>query len=470
MNTEDTVRKNEDKKAGKSPFRRFVVYISRKFDLGQDPERQAEAVESIKKNVEFRGTNLWILIFAILIASLGLNINSTAVVIGAMLISPLMGPTMGIGLALGINDFELMKRSFRNYIFMVVVSVITSAIYFWVSPISHAQSELLARTNPTVYDVLIAFFGGVAGILAYSRQDKTSMVIPGVAIATTLLPPLCTAGYGIATLQWKFIGSALFLFFINTVFIAIATYLMVRFLKYPHKVFIDKARERRVKNYMAVIVVAALIPSLIMSYNIVQRTVFESSAERFVTTVFQFPDTQVIDYSYEYRPQGGISQITAILVGEALSDETIRHIRAQMPGYGLTDVDLTVRQSTQDDKLDLGTLAVSYTQLLDEKNRKISELETLVAGAADTLAMRDISREAAAVVDNIATISVSQQIKYTVEGVPRDTVLVGIVSPVDPKKGIDSEKLARWLGARAKSASVKIYVEDKPAATGAQNK
>ena len=449
----------EKTEGAKSPPQRFFAYLSRKFDLGQDPDRQAEAVESIKKNVEFRGTNLWVLIFAILIASLGLNINSTAVVIGAMLISPLMGPTMGIGLALGVNDFELMKRSFRNYMFMVVVSVITSALYFWVSPISHAQSELLARTNPTVYDILIAFFGGMAGILAQSRQDKTSMVIPGVAIATTLLPPLCTAGYGIATLQWKFIGSALFLFFINTVFIAIATYVMVRFLKYPHKVFIDKVRERRVKNYMGVIVVAALIPSIVMSYNIIQRTVFENSADRFVSNVFQFADTQVIDYSYQYRTPTDNSKITVILVGEPLSEEMMEHIRAQRDGYGLHDADLVVRQSSKDDKLDLSTLAVSYTQLLDEKNRRIGELESQLSGVADTLAVRDISREAGTVTDNVGRLSVSQQVEYDTQGMPRDTVLVGIVSPADPKKAVDTEKLGRWLGTRTKSGRVRIYVE-----------
>ena len=173
-------------------FRRFV---RGRFDLSEDKASESEVIENIRKGIEFKGTNLWVLVFATFIASLGLNVNSTAVIIGAMLISPLMGPIMGIGLSVGINDFELMKRSLRNFGFMVLVSIATSTFYFVISPLSNAQSELLARTVPTTYDVLIALFGGLAGIVAQSRKDRTSTVIPGVAIATALMPPLCTAGF-----------------------------------------------------------------------------------------------------------------------------------------------------------------------------------------------------------------------------------------------------------------------------------
>ena len=166
-------------------------FLTRHFDLRQEKEDEEETIESLKKGVEFRGTNLWVLIFAIFLASLGLNTNSTAVIIGAMLISPLMGPIMGFGLGLGIADFDLVKRSLRNYLTATLFSVVTATIYFLISPISEAQSELLARTSPTIYDVLIAFFGGLAGIVAGSTKSKGN-VIPGVAIATALMPPLCT--------------------------------------------------------------------------------------------------------------------------------------------------------------------------------------------------------------------------------------------------------------------------------------
>ncbi|MFW9613757.1 MAG: TIGR00341 family protein, partial [Macellibacteroides fermentans] len=237
-----------DKRVFRSKLADFFV---RNFDVRQDKEDELETIDTISKGIEFKGTNLWVLIFATFIASLGLNTNSTAVIIGAMLISPLMGPIMGFGVGLGISDFDMIKRSFRNFATATIFSVITSSIYFMISPISEAQSELLARTQPTVYDVLIAFFGGLAGIIASSTKSKGN-VIPGVAIATALMPPLCTAGYGIATGNLYYFFGAFYLFFINTVFISVATYLVVRVLKYPKKVFLDKAREKTVHRYVGI--------------------------------------------------------------------------------------------------------------------------------------------------------------------------------------------------------------------------
>ena len=205
-----------------SPLTQIKRILTIHFDLRQEKEDEQETIDSLKKGVEFRGTNLWVLIFAIFLASLGLNTNSTAVIIGAMLISPLMGPIMGFGLGLGIADFDLVKRSLRNYLTATLFSVVTATIYFLISPISEAQSELLARTSPTIYDVLIAFFGGLAGIVAGSTKSKGN-VIPGVAIATALMPPLCTAGFGLATGNLSYFLGAFYLYFINTVFISLST-------------------------------------------------------------------------------------------------------------------------------------------------------------------------------------------------------------------------------------------------------
>ena len=245
----------------------------RNFDLRQEKEDEQETIESIRRGVDFKGTNLWVLIFATFIASLGLNTNSTAVIIGAMLISPLMGPIMGFGLGLGIADFELIKRSFRNLATAALFSVITSTLYFLLSPLSEAQSELLARTQPTVYDVLIAFFGGMAGIVASSTKNKGN-VIPGVAIATALMPPLCTAGFGLASGNLYYFFGAFYLFFINSVFICLATYLVVCLLKYPKKVFLDKQREKKVKRYVGLIVFFTIVPSLFLSYNLIRSSYF----------------------------------------------------------------------------------------------------------------------------------------------------------------------------------------------------
>ena len=190
--------------------------LGRYFNLLSDKEDEQAVIEQVKGGIVFRGTNLWILIFAIFIASLGLNVNSTAVIIGAMLISPLMGPIIGMGLAVGTLDTELLKQSLKNYGVATLISVVTAMVYFLISPLSEARSELLARTSPSLYDVLIAFFGGAAGVLALTTKSK-GQVIPGVAIATALMPPLCTAGYGLATAQWSYFFGAFYLFFINTV-------------------------------------------------------------------------------------------------------------------------------------------------------------------------------------------------------------------------------------------------------------
>ncbi|MBR5830539.1 MAG: DUF389 domain-containing protein, partial [Tidjanibacter sp.] len=210
-------------------------FMKGRFDLKEDSAPQVEVVDGVRRGIDFKGTNLWVLMFAVFIASLGLNINSTAVVIGAMLISPLMGPITGIGLALGINDFDMLKSAWRNFLLMVVVSLVTSTVFFLISPISTARSELLARINPTTYDVLIAFFCGLASMIALTRKDRAVSVVFGVAIANALMPPLCTAGYGIATGNAQFFFGALYLFTINAVFIAVATYVVVLLLRYEKK-------------------------------------------------------------------------------------------------------------------------------------------------------------------------------------------------------------------------------------------
>ena len=214
-------------------IRNISKQVKKYFNVIPDKEDEQDIIAQITGGVSFRGANLLILIFAILIASLGLNVNSTAVIIGAMLISPLMGPIIGMGLAIGINDLELLKRSAKNYGVATLISVLTAMVYFLISPLSEVQSELLARTSPTLYDVLIAFCGGAAGIIALCTGGKGN-IIPGVAIATALMPPLCTAGFGLATGHWLYFLGAFYLFFINTVFIALATYCGVRLFHFKH--------------------------------------------------------------------------------------------------------------------------------------------------------------------------------------------------------------------------------------------
>ncbi len=435
-------------------------YLKDRFSLEDDKAQRDEVVANIAKGVEFRGVNLWVLIFATMIASLGLNVNSAAVIIGAMLVSPIMGPIMGIGLSLGINDFELLKKSLRNFVLMFIVAIITSTIYFFISPLSSNSSELLARTTPTTYDVLIALFGGLAGIVAQTRQDRTSTVIPGVAIATALIPPLCTAGFGIATGQLRFFLGAFYLFFINSVFIALATYLMVRFLKYEKKVFIDKVRERNVKRLMMAITLVTFVPSVVIGFHMVQVSLFESSADKYVSQVFNFPHTRVIECNKRYAHGRHPSQIELLLLGEPLGDEVVENARSQLERFGLTDTELIVRQASGEERVDVASLQQSYGELLEEKNRRIAEMSSLLQRYRVTnVEVDDISREMGAMMDNIRTVSLTKGITYDVAGTPGDTTLVCVVTPRDSMRAIDRETLIRWLRVRTHVDNVKLFVE-----------
>ncbi len=441
----------------------FLVKVRRffrdRFNLHMDSASQDEVQDNINRGVEFRGTNLWVLIFATFIASLGLNVNSAAVIIGAMLISPLMGPIIGIGFSLGINDFELMKRSVRNFLLMVLIAILASTIYFFLSPLSDARSELLARTEPTTYDVLIAFFGGLAGILAQSRKDRTSTVIPGVAIATALMPPLCTAGYGLATGQFTYFIGAFYLFLINTVFIAFATFFMVRLLNYQKKVFLDKKREKRVKQYMAAILVVTLVPSVIVAYQLVQRSVFENNVDRFVSNVVRFEKSEVIDCKKTYNGRKG-SQVELVLVGDLVSADAIENIQAQMPLYNLGNVTLTVRQPSATDPIDLSFLQKNYAELVVEKNRQIVELQHALSHyETDTLASADISRELSALMPGIADVALSRSVRYDAKGAPQDTLLVCLLRSEKAFSNDQKETVINWLKIRTKVKDVALWAE-----------
>lgn len=440
--------------------RELREFLKRRFSLDEDTVTREEVVASISKGVEFRGVNLWVLIFATMIASLGLNVNSAAVIIGAMLISPVMGPIMGIGMSLGINDFALLKKSLRNLTLMSIVAIVTSTAYFFVSPLSSASSELLARTVPTTYDVLIALFGGLAGIVAQTRKDRTSTVISGVAIATALMPPLCTAGFGLATGQLRYFFGAFYLYFINSVFIALATYAIVRFLKYEKMAFIDKIRERNVKRLMMIITLATFIPSAVIGFHMVRVSLFEAQADKYVAQVFNFPHTRVIECRKSYARQSRPSQVELLLVGEPLDEEVIEGVRAQMSNYGLGAAELIVRQASTSDKIDVASLQQSYVELLEEKNRRIDEMSSqLKRYRVTNVEVGDISREVGALMSNIEAVTLTKGVTFDVEGAPRDTTLVCVVTPRDPAEPIDRATLEKWLRIRTKVEHVLLFVE-----------
>ncbi|MBR3648488.1 MAG: TIGR00341 family protein [Paludibacteraceae bacterium] len=290
------------------------------------------ACENIRTNIPFRGPNIYILFAAIVIASVGLNVNSIPVIIGAMLISPLMSPIIGFGLGLGTNDTKLLLQALKNLGIMFAISLIASTLYFLVTPLeTDNPTELLARTNPSIYDVMIAFFGGVAGILELSRKDKGT-VISGVAIATALMPPLCTVGYGIANLNWHYAGGALYLFFINCVFIALATFLAVKLLRFP-LVEEQVSRSRRKIFSYSLLILVVLIPSVFSAYNIVRENRFVIEARHFVK------ENQAVGGTYIYDYTTDISQkpytLTLRLAGETLSPEARATFYTQAEKHGI---------------------------------------------------------------------------------------------------------------------------------------
>lgn len=448
-----------------SPLTQIKRILTIHFDLRQEKEDEQETIESLKKGVEFRGTNLWVLIFAIFLASLGLNTNSTAVIIGAMLISPLMGPIMGFGLGLGITDFDLVKRSLRNYLTATLFSVVTATIYFLISPISEAQSELLARTSPTIYDVLIAFFGGLAGIVAGSTKSKGN-VIPGVAIATALMPPLCTAGFGLATGNLSYFLGAFYLYFINTVFISLSTYIVVRVLKYPNKEFLDKKRAMVVRRYMMVIVTCTIIPSLYLTYRVLRNTVFDEQVRSFVNKELDFPNTQVLSRTVAVDTAGR-KALNVVLLGDEVPDMMIETARARMRDYGLGGIGLNIQQGFGSD-VDINELK---SVLMKDLYKNNEELVRAQAAQIDSLKhtvdrYRRASHLALSLTPELRVLYPQVErlactptiIANTVQDKP-DTVLLVYVKVKNALTPDEQRKLSQWMGARTEEKNIKLIID-----------
>ena len=440
-------------------------FLTRHFDLRQEKEDEEETIESLKKGVEFRGTNLWVLIFAIFLASLGLNTNSTAVIIGAMLISPLMGPIMGFGLGLGIADFDLVKRSLRNYLTATLFSVVTATIYFLISPISEAQSELLARTSPTIYDVLIAFFGGLAGIVAGSTKSKGN-VIPGVAIATALMPPLCTAGFGLATGNLSYFLGAFYLYFINTVFISLSTYIVVRVLKYPHKEFLDKKRAMVVRRYMMIIVTCTIIPSLYLTYRVLRTTVFEEQVKSFVNKELDFPNTQVLSRTVAVDTAGR-KALNVVLLGDEVPDMMIETARARMRDYGLGGIGLNIQQGFGSD-VDVNELKAVLMKDLYKNNEELIQAQAMQIDSlkhtvdryrrASHLAL-SLTPELRVLYPQVERLACTPTIiANTVQDKP-DTVLLVYVKVKNALTPDEQRKLSQWMAARTEEKDIKLIID-----------
>lgn len=438
-------------------------FIEKYLDLNKNKEDEQLTVETIRNGVEFKGANLWILIFATFIASLGLNVNSTAVIIGAMLISPLMGPIMGVGLAIGQNDFELLKRSLKNYLVATLFSVITATLYFSFTPLNEVQSELLARTSPTIYDVFIALFGGMAGIVALSTKEKGN-VIPGVAIATALMPPLCTAGFGLATGNLLYFLGAFYLYFINSVFISLATVIGVRVMHFQLKAFVDKEREKMVKRYIVLIALGTMIPAVYLTYGIVKETFYQSAANHFISKEMDFPDTQVLDRKVSYDTR----EIRVVLIGKEVSEDRIVEARSKLKDYKLNNTKLVVFQGINSNTADISNIRSmvmedfyknSEKELASQK-QKIDSLEKIVQLHKETgMANMKIASEMKVLFPAVNTLAMTQTLKLNIEAVQTDTVTYVILGCEKKPSATEKKKMSEWLKTRTGAKKLKLIVE-----------
>lgn len=429
-----------------------------RFKLKNEKENFQKIAENIERGIVFRGTNLWILAFAILIASLGLNINSTAVVIGAMLISPLMGPIVGLGFGMAINDIALLKKSLTNYLFAAGIGLTTSTLYFLISPLSDAHSEILARVSPNIYDVLIALFGGFAGMLAISSKQKGN-VVPGVAIATALMPPLCTAGFGLASFQFEFFFGALYLFIINTVFIAVATLLTARFLDFPLKRLPDATNEIKAKRIVWGIVWIIFIPSVYFGYDIVKQSDFQRKADQFITNECIIPNNYILQKTIDAKK----GTITLIYGGQKIEDTPINAIKQKLPRYNLQNVTLEVQQGfayLQENKAP--TEDSRMLQLTTLLNAKESAIQSLTDQSNERDAQNKLGGQ---VYDelkvqhpDIQSFILQKAIDHTADS--QESIWVAIIHSQTAFKEEIRVTIEQFLKVRLTTESIKVYFEE----------
>ena len=437
-------------------------FIRKLLDLREGAEEKRVIIENVKDDGDFSSARFWTLVFAIGIASVGLNINSIPVIIGAMLISPLMGPIVSMGLALSIYDWGLLRRSLRNMLILTGISIGISALYFALSPITNAQSELLARTQPTIFDVLIAVFGGLAGFIGISRV-KQNNVIPGVAIATALMPPLCTVGYGIGTLQMQFVFGAFYLFLINSIFICLSALLVASYLKLPKHEYPDEAKKKKVNRIITTIIIVIILPAAYTAYTFVQQNNFNQHSETFIQRVFTEQGHVVIYKNIEYTRTDKVIELA--FLAEHFTEEQIQSFKERLVDYNLEGTTLLVRQNgfelTEEEWL-------SVVSELQGDGDKVQALEARLE--SERLSFESPSRlleEAKALnekIENIAVSSLQFGEVSTEEAGEQRIVFVYTATSSSPITSPEADTITRWIQKRLMSDSVVTYFEPEPVA------
>jgi len=435
-------------------LRRLLQLINLESDL----DNYENIHETIEKELVFKGTNLWILVFAILVASVGLNMNSTAVIIGAMLISPLMGPINGMGYSIATYDFPLFRQAVKNFTFAVVAGLLASTTYFAISPISTAHSELLARTSPTIYDVLIAFFGGLAGIVAMTSKKKGN-VIPGVAIATALMPPLCTAGYGLATAQFNFFFGALYLFTINTVFIALAGLLISQILKLPIRGTISEIHKKRINQMISLVMSLVLIPSIYFGYMLVQKEHFTEQAGKYAESISVVEGNYLLKHEIDPKTR----TIHLVYGGTSLSEEQKEAISARTEDFALKDVQVEFRQGfSYTDMAKKNTEVETLKSEINRLNMLIRERNAALTGITPVQEKGgELLTEMEVLYPQVTGVSYSQTLNFLKGSEVPDTLdLVTVTTKGKQLTGRVKEQLEKWLTTRLRVEKIKVYFSE----------
>ena len=439
---------------------KFSEYLKDHVNLSEDVDHSGANL-SIRKNIAFKGHNVFILACAIIIASVGLNVNSIPVIIGAMLISPVMGPILGFGFGLGIRDNRLVKDSLENYLVMVAISIAASTLFFILSPLNLGNpSELLARTNPSIYDVLIALFGGIAGMLETSRKERGT-VISGVAIATALMPPLCTVGYGISLLNWHYILGALYLFLINSIFIALATFLTTKYLRFPlvMEEEVDGMRQRLSKRAIAFILLVMIVPSIFSAIRMVQENNFNIHAEKLVSKNKSIGKSFIYDYKTDMSVKP--ATIDLYLAGETLTPEFKEVLFKDAEEYGITRNQIVFHEDATmtRDVLSESDLIQGIYEYNERQIKALTDSIATLERQLDTYRDHDIpvdaiARELFAQYPSIRSISLTGGRTATASGEAGKEQIVALVTSSEKLDGEMTDRLERWLKARLEQENV----------------
>ncbi len=464
-NNDDTVKQSKEavRKDAQGFLKSIKTFFIELLDFRDDTDRDA-TIEAIKVDIPFKGATAWILICSIFVASIGLNADSTAVVIGAMLISPLMGPILGIGLSIAINDIDTLKKSLINLAVMIVLSLLTAFLFFRFFPLSEDTSELLGRVQPDIRDVLIAFFGGSALIIARTKKGTIASVIFGVAIATALMPPLCTAGYGLAKGNFTYFGQAMYLFTINTIFIALATFLILKILRFPMLKYANSAKRKRIARIASLVAIVVMIPAVMTFLSVLRESQFNVDANRYIKTELKaLPNANYIEKNATYEFKPGLKSIIELTTfgSDEISEETEAVLKQRFLAYNyLNNTELVINQAKNRvinnleymeelrtrDSLDLMTQQQKIT-FLEGKVKQLSKLER------HYIPFETITEEVKINYENLESLSYSKVINSNFKKL--DTVNVFLVkwndSLINQEAQIKQEvKLKEWLKLRLK--------------------